>query len=141
MEPTAQFGSGSPLLGGTSGLARSMLGSNMLPQGAALTQESPASPNYDPALSAPANPPMPNGSPVADMHLQQYMKGMNNQAPAAPAPQPQAPAPMQVPEPQMQPPVSEAELIIKAMTDRLKHMSKKDEHILGMNAPKLAAAV
>lgn len=135
-------------MGGTSGLVRSMMAGNNTPQGAALSQDSPASAGYDPSLTVPSYPPMPQGSPVADMHLKAAMaRRAGGGQPAQPAPQSASQTPSQsitLPvqdsnpqQPGVQVNPTEAELIIKAMTDRMKHLSKKDEHVLGMNAPKV----
>lgn len=106
--PQAAFGTGSPLLGGTSALQRSIQA--RAPQ-SSLNQQSPASPGFQPGLQVPANPPMPNKSPMT-------MGG--GQATASPVVQPQ---PTMQPQMQQSNPISEAEQIVGALIKRLTHHS------------------
>lgn len=133
MEQNPSFGIGSPLLGSTSALAQAI--KNHAP-GGSLNQVTPGSPNFDGALNAPMPPQMPQGSP---------MSGMPQQAPVAPTQQPIA---QPVPQPSMEQtafspaPIAaaispnspggqqvtptEAEKIIDVLSDRMKHLAKRD---------------
>jgi len=104
MDPNqASFGSGSPLLGGTGALEEAMSRRGMT-GGGALDQQSPASAGFDPSMAA------------------------------SPPPTAQAPGIPSTPSPLMGGPTGgaeantpEAQLIIKALSQRLGSLSKQNE--------------
>lgn len=113
-------------------LSRSMMEGQPLPT-------SPQSASFQPSLVVPQNPPMPNKSPITSMHLQSAMARRagqqqpdavpQNATPSASPNQITLPAQDQNPQqPGVQVPLSEAELIIKALSDRLKHHTKSEAH-------------
>ena len=109
-------------------------------------QLSPQSPNFQGPLQAPQNPPMPNKSPTSAMHLTDALKRRNIDpgaiAQLTQSTQPQVTLPIQDQNPQqpgVQVPQSEAELIIKALTDRMKTLGKHEsavrDHLFNSNQP------
>jgi hypothetical protein len=122
---------------------------NTMSQGQSpMNVQTPGSPMYQPSLITPAPAPTPDRSPEAAMHLgalhRYYEKnGMQkpSQLTSAPTAQPggsQVTLPVQDTNPQqpgVQIPVSEAELIVKALTKRLEHHSKAGEKVLNALMP------
>lgn len=134
----------------------SMLSSGMAQGNSPLNQVQQGSPNFDPSLQTPPNAPMPQKSPVSMMRLSNaanqrgvdlsqhpQMMGAQAPAPAAQPQQPQMTLPVQDQNPEQsgtQVPLSEAELILKAMDSRLKHLSKHEQHLTEVLLPKAPSA-
>lgn len=118
------FGQGSPLLGGTGGLVRSMMNGSPSP-----LQQSPSSVGFDPNLQVPAYPQMPDKSPMTAIPTHQM-----EQPSQQPTQQSQQPGIVTIPgvqdaapqQPGLQIPLSEAQLIVKTLGARLNHLSKKE---------------
>lgn len=118
-------------LGAQGDLARSMTAGQPAPM-----QQSPLSSNFAPNLVVPPPPQLPNKSPMSAMSpaLQAAMQRGSQSTQTPPAPQQnsqQVTLPVQdqnQQQPGIQVPISEAELIIKAMTERLKHTTKMEAH-------------
>ncbi len=106
----------------------------------ALDQVTGTSPNFDPSLATPAPSAMPDKSPATMMHLHGALarRGINptsieqlNQ-PEQAGGQPLVTLPIQDQSPQqpgVQVPMSEADLIIKALSKRLDHRNKMEASV------------
>ena len=126
------FGSGSPVLGGTSALARAIARRS---QGNGLnSQVSPAAPTFDPSQAVQPNPTMPQGSPTSMMTAQAFQPPQPAQAPApvnpmvAAAEAPNSPGGAKITK-------SEAEKITEALIGHQKHLEKADMMKLQASLP------
>ena len=107
-QPLGSFGTGSTILGGGGG----HLAAAIQRRAPALNQASPASAIFQPSIQQPQNPDMPNRSPMSMVHPQP-MQQQPGQPPIGGQPMPPTPQP-------------EHNIILEALTNRLKHISKKE---------------
>lgn len=124
------------------------LNNSMQSGGSPMDVQTPGSPMFDPSLQTPSPTPMPQGSPMSqihvthpDLHAVLQKQGISPGG-GDPAMQPNAAGnvtlPLQDQEPQspgVQVPLSDAQLIIKAMTKHMDHKNKIEAKVLDAALP------
>lgn len=125
----------------------SQLNNSMQSGGSPMNVQTPGSPNYDPSLIAPSPTPTPQGSPMSqihithpDLHAVLQKQGISPADPNAPTPNAagNVTLPIQDEEPQspgVQVPLSDAQLIIKAMSKHMDHKNKIEAKVLDAAIP------